>query len=83
MQRPRADAKVTVKAIAGHLTIGAVLGAAAALFLVIGNNAVVGELLAGGSAPHMSVAVFVGGFAIMIAIGAAFTGVIFAAIAED
>jgi hypothetical protein len=83
MQRRPAGAKVKVRTAAAHFLMGACLGTLAALFLVIGNNAVVRELLAGGGSEQMSVAVFVCGFATMIAIGATFTGIIFAAIEDD
>jgi hypothetical protein len=77
--RPTSREKVLAKQVAGHFLMGASLGTAAALILLISNTGAIRELVAGGAAPAMPIGVFVAMCACTIAIGATLTGVIFSA----
>jgi hypothetical protein len=80
--RAKVEEKVLVRHVAGHFAMGASLGTAGALVLLLNNTGAIRDLLASGGPHAMSTAVFVGMCACTIAIGATLTGIIFSATDE-
>ncbi len=73
--RPTAQANVSVKQAAGHFAMGASLGTAGALILMIGHAGPFHDLLAGASS-GLPVVAFVALSACTIAVGATLTGIV-------
>ena len=83
-QRPPSEPdKVSLRQIAVHFTIGAVLGTLGSLYLVLHDSTAIHHLLSPASAPSTPVAVFVGMCACTVAIGASLTGIIFSTLEAE
>jgi len=81
--RPTGRVKVSVKQAAGHFAMGASLGTAGALILMIDNVGPVRELMADGNSSGLPVALFVGASACAVALGATLTGIVLSALDPD
>jgi hypothetical protein len=81
--RPRGRTKVTVKQAAGHFAMGASLGTAGALILLIDDVAPIHAVAADGAASGLPVALFVAACACTIAVGATLTGIALSALDAD
>ena len=79
--RHQASEAVSIGQVAGHFAMGALLGTAGALLLMMSNAGAMHDLLTRGAG--MPVGVFVGMCACTTAIGATLTGVIFSAIEDE
>ena len=78
--RPTGRAKVSVKQVVGHFAMGASLGTAGALILLIDNVAPIRGLAADSASSGLPVALFVGACAFVIAVGATATGIAMSAL---
>lgn len=72
-----------IGALAFHLGMGACLGTALALVLILLNAANVLEMIRGAADPGRTMLVFVAWFAAMFGVGASFTGYIFHAMEQE
>ncbi|HUI97907.1 MAG TPA: hypothetical protein VLX44_19270 [Xanthobacteraceae bacterium] len=82
-RRPTGRAKVSVKQAAGHFAMGASLGTAAALILMIGDADPIHALLADSASSGLPAALFVGASACTVAVGATLTGIALSALDPD
>ena len=78
--RPTPRAKVSAKQVVGHFAMGASLGTAGALILLIDNVAPIRALAADSAPSGLPVAMFVGACAFVIAVGATLTGIAMSAL---
>jgi hypothetical protein len=82
-RRPNGPDDVPPKQIAVHFTMGALLGALAALFLVFSDASLVHQLFRASAAPPAAITMFVVMCAMTIALGASLTGAIFSALEAE
>jgi hypothetical protein len=82
-RRPTGRAKVSVTQAFGHFAMGASLGTAGALILLIDNIAPIHGLAADSAPSGLPVALFVGACAFAIAVGATLTGIAMSAVDAD
>jgi len=82
-RRPDQAEEVSPKQLAVHFTMGALLGTLGALFLVFSHASRVHQLFWAVAAPRSAIAVFIAMCALIIAIGASLTGVIFSAMEAE
>jgi len=72
-----------LRALAGHLAMGAALGTSLALLLFFSNTRNISTMLVNGSTPRLATMVFIAIFASVIAVGASITGLIFASMDDE
>jgi hypothetical protein len=78
----RMDHRALALRLAGHLTMGALLGTGLAIALIVMNSRQVLEMIAHSSAPRITAIVFVSVFTLICAVGASITGFLFT-VAEE
>jgi hypothetical protein len=80
-KRKQSADTISVTQVASHFAMGALLGTAGAILLMISNGGAVRDMLASGGG--MPVGVFIAMCACTVAIGATLTGMIFAAVEAE
>ena len=81
--RPQGPQDVSPRQLAVHFVLGALLGTVGALVLVFSHASRIHQLFWANAAPPYAIAVFIAMCALVIAIGASITGVIFSAIEAE
>jgi hypothetical protein len=82
-RRPNETEDVSPKQIAVHFVMGALLGTLGALFLTFNHASRIHQLFWATGAPETAIGVFIAMCALVIAIGASLTGVIFSAMEAE
>jgi len=82
-RRPNASDDVSLRQLAVHFAMGALLGTLGASFLVFSNASRVHQLFWAAAAPPTAIAVFICTCALTIAVGASLTGIIFSAMEAE
>jgi hypothetical protein len=79
----RMDRRALAVRLAGHLTMGALLGIGLAIALIVLNSRQLLDMIAHSSAPRVTTIVFVGMFMSICAVGASITGFLFMVTGEE